>query len=289
MRHSTGVPGLDPLLGGGLLPGNLAVVVGATGIGKTQLGVQYADAGSRGENARGIIFDMSVRGDGQNHRDYAARLGDWTLQDFPAGLVADVAHVFDMQQDVGDYLHVFDYSGRRVTRGQSEFELWHQWQAELNSKLQTAIAFFYGNFIRGRRRVVVDGLEPVERQLDSVQFELFEYLYHQILRKDPEWVARDLLREAYRRHSQLAAQHAYRTGDVSCLLLCTSAETMLDDLIARPLSDSDVLTNANTVLYLGKIRDGNRLRRGLYIAKHRGSACADEIVQYEIGDRGLVL
>ena len=43
-RLSTGVPGLDELLGGGLLPGTLTVVVGATGIGKTQLGLQFARA-----------------------------------------------------------------------------------------------------------------------------------------------------------------------------------------------------------------------------------------------------
>ena len=37
-RLSTGIGGLDPLLGGGLIPGTLTVVVGASGIGKTQLG-----------------------------------------------------------------------------------------------------------------------------------------------------------------------------------------------------------------------------------------------------------
>ncbi|MEY2727842.1 MAG: hypothetical protein RLZZ458_3709, partial [Planctomycetota bacterium] len=41
-RHSTGIPKLDDALGGGLIPGTLTVVMGATGIGKTQLGVRYA-------------------------------------------------------------------------------------------------------------------------------------------------------------------------------------------------------------------------------------------------------
>ena len=45
VRQSTGIPALDELLGGGLVPGTLTVVVGATGIGKTQLGIQYAHAG----------------------------------------------------------------------------------------------------------------------------------------------------------------------------------------------------------------------------------------------------
>ncbi|NLY99037.1 MAG: recombinase RecA, partial [Pirellulaceae bacterium] len=34
-RLSTGIARLDDLLGGGLLPGTLAAVVGSTGIGKT--------------------------------------------------------------------------------------------------------------------------------------------------------------------------------------------------------------------------------------------------------------
>ena len=47
-RFSTGIPALDELLGGGLVPGTLTVVMGATGIGKTQLGVQFARAGITG-------------------------------------------------------------------------------------------------------------------------------------------------------------------------------------------------------------------------------------------------
>ena len=45
-RQSTGIASLDDLLGGGLLPGTLTVVMGATGIGKTQLGLGYANAGT---------------------------------------------------------------------------------------------------------------------------------------------------------------------------------------------------------------------------------------------------
>ena len=47
-RLATGVAGLDALLGGGLIPGTVAVFAGATGIGKTQLGVQFAQAKTRG-------------------------------------------------------------------------------------------------------------------------------------------------------------------------------------------------------------------------------------------------
>jgi len=79
-RVSTGSPKLDEMLGGGLLPGTLAVVYGATGIGKTHLGLRFCDHGARADGARGIVFDMNVRGDSQQHHAYAARLHDWDLK-----------------------------------------------------------------------------------------------------------------------------------------------------------------------------------------------------------------
>ncbi len=62
---------------------------------------------------------------------------------------------------------------------------------------------------------------------------------------------------------------------------------MLDDLISRQLDEGDVLSNANTLIFLGKVRVGQRIGRALYVAKHRGSACAEEIVPYEITHCGL--
>src|SRR5881394_605694 len=79
-RISTGIAEFDQLLGGGLLPGTLAVVMGATGIGKTQLGLQFADAGRKQEGERGILFDMTSRGDAQNHAEYARRMFGWNLK-----------------------------------------------------------------------------------------------------------------------------------------------------------------------------------------------------------------
>ena len=64
---------------------------------------------------------------------------------------------------------------------------------------------------------------------------------------------------------------------------------MLEDLISRPIAEGDLLANANTVIYLGKTRDGNRLGRGLHIAKHRGSACSEDIQPYTIGEHGVRL
>jgi len=287
-RLSTGVPGLDALLGGGLLPGTLTVAVGATGIGKTQLGLQFAEAGAAQEGRRGIVFDMTSRGDPQSHGDYAERMFGRKLSTVDPESIPDLADFFAADRSHGDYLNVFRRAGRRVTRHDLSFEEYQEWQVELGRKLQTAIAFFYGNFIGGCRRAVIDGIEPLERKRDSIQLELFEYVYHQILRKEPEWVARDLFREYYRSREAEIAAAPYDPGRLGCMLLYTSPETMLDPLLERPLDEGDLLANANTIIYLGKTRTADgRIGRALHVAKHRGSACSDDIVPYAIDDRGI--
>ena len=270
-RLSTGVPGLDDLLGGGLLPGTLTVIVGATGSGKTQLGLQFAQAGARQEGKPGVIFDLCARGDSQHHAGYAQRMFDWPLTAIPSDQQPDLGSFFEATSH-GDYLHVFDYRGRRVTKQDLDWDEWHSWQTQLNAKLRTAIAFLYGNFVQGVQRVVVDGVEPSDRPQESIQLNLFEYIYHEILRKDPEWVARDLFRESYRANADAAAKTRYDERRIGCLLLYTSKEALLDDLIARTLDEGDALSNANTLIYMGKTRDGPRVGRDLYVAKHRGSA-----------------
>src|ERR1700749_2359151 len=89
-RLRTGIDRLDGLLGGGLLPGTLTVVVGATGIGKTQLGLQFAQAGQTQERRPGVLFDVSSRGDSQNHAAYAQRMFDRPMQ------VADINRLVEL-------------------------------------------------------------------------------------------------------------------------------------------------------------------------------------------------
>jgi KaiC/GvpD/RAD55 family RecA-like ATPase len=285
-RQSTGVPGLDELLGGGVIPGTLTVVVGASGAGKTQRGVQFLHAGRGQEGRSGIVFDMSARIDSQNHVDYARRMFDWQLAAHPTERF-DARQCFDAKRAVGEYLHVFDAQGRRVTQQEMGFDAWHDWQAELAAKLELTVDFFYSNFVRGARRAVIDGIEPAARPSESIQFELFEYVYHQVLRKEAAWVARDLFRQHYRACSDAIDRHAYDHQAIGAMLLVTAHESMLEPLVERPLVDGDVLAAANTLIYIGKLREGAKMSRGLYIAKHRGSACSDEIVRYSIDDAGL--
>ena len=63
---------------------------------------------------------------------------------------------------------------------------------------------------------------------------------------------------------------------------------MLDDLITRPIESGDLLSNANTIILMGKTRE-NKIGRALQVAKHRGSRCDESIVPYTIDDQGLNL
>lgn len=286
-RQTTGIPKLDEHLGGGLIPGTLTLVIGATGIGKTQLGVHFAHAGLQAEGHRGVFFDMSTRGDSQSHTEYAQRMFQWTPKVADAAKPPDLQNFFESDLTHGEMLHVFDYQGKRVSRREMDWDALGHWQQQLNEKLATTIGFLYGNFTRGCRRVVIDGLEPVDVPSESIQIELFEYVYHQILRKDPLWVARDLFRQAYRQNAAAAEAHTYSPNEIGCLMLQTSKEAMLEHLISRTLDEGDLLSGANTVIYMGKILEGTKIRRALYISKHRGSAATDEIIPYHIDEAGI--
>jgi len=288
-RLQTGIAELDDLLGGGLLPGTLTVVAGATGIGKTQLGIQFSHQGKRQEGEPGIIFDMTSRGDSQNQDEYARRLFDWNIRPLLEDAGIDPTQVWNRDLARRDYLHIFQRTGRRVTRNDLEFDDWKAWKVELARKLLTAIWFFYGNFVHGARRCVIDGVEPTDKPSESFQFDLFDYIYHQILRKESDWVARDLFREHFRANSEAVMQHLYDHKQLGCVLLYTTHEVMLDDLLGRPLDSGDVLSNANTIILMGKTREGTRMGRALHVAKHRGSACDDSIVPFEVTESGLKL
>ena len=288
-RLSTGVAGLDEKIGGGLIPGTMTVLTGASGIGKTQFGLQFLNAGAAQEKKRGVIFDMTARGDSQNHADYAERLFGWRLTEEDPERRFDPEEFFSPDSQLGDYFGALRGRGKRVTRRDLDFDQWHDWQQILSRRLDAAIAFLFGHFSRGVRRVVIDGIEPVTHQGDSIQFELLEYVYQQIMLKEPEWVARDLFRQAYLQNESRIQARLYPAQNASALVLYTSPETQLEAMIEKPLDEGDLLASANTIIHLGKVRDGHKFRRALFVAKHRGSVCPDEIFYYEIDDHGLRL
>ncbi len=260
--YSSGVEFIDEVLGGGLQPGTLTVVRGATGIGKTQFGLSFSQAGLTQEGQRGIILDLGSRGDSQQHAPYARRLFNWDLQPGPL----DLGELWGDDFQRADYLNPFGYDlGLRVLRDETNEDLWRTWRARLNESLRQVLAYCYAHFVHGVRRVLVDGIEPFGAARDSLQIELFEYILHQILRKPYDWVARDLFQGHWNEVKDQVLAHPY------------DSQALEDDLT----------TNATTVILLGRLPAADRVERGLFVLKHRGGWCSDEITRFTITATGL--
>jgi hypothetical protein len=90
-------------------------------------------------------------------------------------------------------------------------------------------------------------------------------------------------------HREFIDAHLYDQTQITTLLLVTTEETRLEDLLARKVATGDIGATANTILVLGSERVGSRLARMLCVVKHRGSAMSDEIVEYRVTDRGFTL
>lgn len=286
-RFSTGIPSLDESLGGGLLPGTLTMVIGATGVGKTQLAMAFRQSGLSEEGTAGAVIDLSSRGDSQNHDGYSSRMfgTPLTVADPRRDELTD-PFTHGRPEDVLPFL---GYSGQRVLRSQMDVDQWHTWQSELNRRLPFLSRFVYGHLVHGTQRFVVDGIEPQSDRSDSLQLDLLESVYHRMLRKEHDWLAREVFREKFLQLSSQVDQHAFDHQRASAMVLVTTTESMLDQLMTRPLAEGDLAAGANTIILMGRMLSEGRMQRGLYIAKHRGSPADDRILPFTINDSGLVI
>jgi len=291
-RVSTGLAKLDAMLGGGLLPGTLAVVYGATGIGKTHLGLTFADQGRVADGARGVVLDLNGRGDSQQHDAYAARLFAWSLKPWTHTVTPMADPYPPPDQMDAFYSNACPWVGRvrdfqvPTPDGGREFD-W-SWKAAYNHALYTVRPFLYFHCAAGTRRVVVDGVEPMDSPADSIQVFVFDELYRKIIHRDAETLGMEICLPVWKHRAFIDAHH-YDHAAVTTLLLVTTEETRLEDLLARKVATGDIGATANTILVLGSERVGNRLARMLCVVKHRGSVMGDEIVEYRIGARGIEL
>ena len=289
-RVSTGLPKLDAMLGGGLLPGTLTCVYGATGIGKTHLGLTFAEHGRVADGARGIVLDMNGRGDSQQHDEYAARLFRWPLKAW-THTVTPMSEPYPPAGELDAfYSNALRWVGRvrdfQVPTPDGSFEFDWNWKATYGHALYTVRPFVYFHLAAGTRRVVVDGVEPMDAPADSIQVFMFNELYRTMIHRDAETLGMEICLPVWK-HREFIDAHRYDHARVTTLLLVTTEETRLEDLLARKVATGDVGATANTILALGSERVGSRLARLLCVVKHRGSAMSDGIVEYKITPTGI--
>ncbi|MEM7478246.1 MAG: recombinase RecA, partial [Planctomycetota bacterium] len=129
--------------------------------------------------------------------------------------------------------------------------------------------------------------EPQDDASESLQLDLLELIYHRMLRHEHDWLAREVFRENFLANSKAVEQHAYNHREAAAVVLVTTRQSMLEQLITEPLSNGDLVACANTVLLMGRQLSDGQMGRGLYIAKHRGSFAENRILNFEINDSGL--
>ena len=111
LRISTGITGLDDLLGGGLTPGRLYLVEGTPGAGKTTLGLQFLLEGrARGE--RGLFITLSETNE---ELEAVAASHGWSL---------DGIEFFELT------------SAENLSSPDREVTLLHPWEVELGETVQ---------------------------------------------------------------------------------------------------------------------------------------------------------
>jgi hypothetical protein len=133
---------------------------------------------------------------------------------------------------------------------------------------------------------MVDGVEPTDTPAESLQMYLFDELYRKVIHRDSETMGMEICLPVWK-HREFIDTHRYDHRAVATLLLVTTEETRLDDLINRKVEAGDLGAVANTVLLMGRERVGNRVGRFLCAGKHRDSAISDEIAEFRIGERGI--
>ena len=290
-RASTGISKLDEMLGGGLWPGTLCVVYGATGIGKGMAAhIHKAKPGLAAEEAPGIFFDMNARGDSQQHFEYAERLYEWKLRRW-THTVTPMSEPFpSADQMTARYCDALPWVGKlrdyQVPTPDGSLELDWNWKAEYNHALYTVRPFVYFHLGAGCRRVVVDGVEPMDVPGDFIQPFLFDELYGKTIHRDSETLGMEICLPVWK-YREFIDSHRYDHATVTTMLLVTTEETQLEHLIARKVASGDIGAVANTIIVMGSERVGNRLGRFLCVVKHRGSAKSDEIAEYRVTERGL--
>lgn len=117
-RVQTGIPGLDEMLGGGLIAGSSALIEGGCGVGKTTLSMQYLVNGANQYDENGVyvsfnetpqVLKKNLEGYGWGLEELEARSAITILRLEPADLIQVIREDYGEIRDV-----IKENSARRV-------------------------------------------------------------------------------------------------------------------------------------------------------------------------------
>jgi KaiC/GvpD/RAD55 family RecA-like ATPase len=154
-RASIGVPGLDRMLGGGLLPGRPYLITGGTGSGKTILGLSFLVEGlRRGEEVLLVAVDEPPNEIAENVRPFGWDLNAVATLDANPGLRA-IRRMGDVQEirALSDLKSMRDLSGENRPAAQAEDISIQSIHLKLRQQMNG----------RNFRRVVVDSITSIRR------------------------------------------------------------------------------------------------------------------------------
>src|SRR5437773_2328288 len=121
--------------------------------------------------------------------------------------------------------------------GGREFD-WN-WKAAYNHALYTVRPFVYFHCAAGTRRVVVDGVEPMDTPADSIQCFIFDELYRKTIHRDAETLGMEICLPVWK-HREFIDAHLYDHTALTTVLLVTTEEPRLEDLLARQVASGAI-------------------------------------------------
>ncbi len=248
-RISTGIPGLDRMLGGGLVAGRPYLVTGGTGSGKTLLSLSFLTEGlRRGEPVLLVAVDEPPQEILENVRSFGWDLSRVSTLDANPGTRA-IRRVADVQEirALGDLKSMRDFTGETRKPGDSD-DISIQ---SIHLKLRQQMT--------GQRftRVVVDSITSIRRFAVKVSAD------PQAERTEVQSLLRFLSEQ-----------------EVTTLITATPGNPGL-------LSPEEVLTRGEILLTRKWV--GDRSVRQLKIVRMRGSAHDPERRPFAITPRGIVI
>ncbi|MEM2141706.1 MAG: ATPase domain-containing protein [Candidatus Thorarchaeota archaeon] len=183
-RVSSGIEGLDLLLGGGYLPGRTVVISGGPGTGKSVISWQFLFDGSH-HGERGVLMSLdqsseSILADMRSFRNFPE-------EEYRRGSIKILSGAITVVATPGGYEYVISFE----EAGQREKPLSVE---RLASYLVDAITR------TGARRVVIDGLGPLLEMADN-RFEMRQTVY-------------SFLRQVRSRDTTVIVTHEMRSGGV---------------------------------------------------------------------------